>query len=73
MAVMHWSDRDLAGPDGPPLLLRHTTCDHDTHGIVVCAQWREPLLPCDVDPRPGPGAPKQPLPQVTESDSADLA
>lgn len=72
LAIMHWSDRHLAGPDGPPLLLRHTTCDHDTHGVVVCAHCRAPLVPRDVDPRPGPGAPKPPLPQVAETDSAAL-
>jgi hypothetical protein len=56
LAIMYGSDRHLAGPDGPPLLLRHTTCDHDTHGVVVCAHCGEPLHPHEVDPRPDPGA-----------------
>ena len=61
LAIMYWSDRHLAGPDGPPLLLRHTTCDHDTHGVVVCAHCGEPLHPHEVDPRPEPGATERPV------------
>jgi DNA-binding HxlR family transcriptional regulator len=66
LAIMHWSDRHLAGPGGPPLLLRHTTCDHDTHGVVVCAHCGKPLRPHDVDSRPGPGAMEQPAHTVAD-------
>lgn len=72
LAIMYWSDRHLAGPDGPPLLLRHTTCDHDTHGVVVCAHCGEPLHPHEVDPRPDPGATEQPVRTAAEADSAIL-
>jgi DNA-binding HxlR family transcriptional regulator len=72
LAIMHWSDRHLGGPDGPPLLLHHTACDHDTHGVVVCAHCGEPLCPHEVDPRPGPGAMEQSARTVAEADGAIL-
>jgi DNA-binding HxlR family transcriptional regulator len=56
LTMMHWGDRHLSGPEGPPLVLHHRACDHDTHGVVVCANCGERLDPRDVEPRPGPGA-----------------
>lgn len=56
LTIVHWGDRHLAGDDGPPLLLRHTTCGHDTHAVIVCAHCSKPLDPHEVEPRPGPGA-----------------
>ncbi|MFZ0157472.1 MAG: helix-turn-helix domain-containing protein [Kineosporiaceae bacterium] len=56
-AVNRWGDRWLAPDDGPPVVLHHDTCDHDTHAEVVCAHCREPLRMDDVTPRLGPGYP----------------
>ena len=56
-AMMAWGDRWLAPEAGPPLLLRHRTCGHDTHAEVVCAHCRESLDLDDVEPRLGPGFP----------------
>jgi DNA-binding HxlR family transcriptional regulator len=59
LALLHWGDTWLTGDDGPPVVLHHTTCDHDTHAEVVCAECREPLHPRDVRARLGPGYPER--------------
>lgn len=56
-AMMAWGDRWLAPTAGPPVLLRHEPCGHDTHAEVVCAECREPLELDDVTPHLGPGFP----------------
>jgi DNA-binding HxlR family transcriptional regulator len=56
LVFMRWGDEHLATEAGPPLLLRHRTCDHDTVPEVVCSHCGEPLRAADVHPRPGPGA-----------------
>jgi DNA-binding HxlR family transcriptional regulator len=56
-AIVRWGDRWLAGDDGPPLLLHHTACDHDTQAEVVCSHCGEPLDVREVRGRPGPGYP----------------
>ena len=56
VALLNWGDRHLAGPEGPPLLLRHRTCGRDAAPALVCTHCGEPLRPEDVDPEPGPGA-----------------
>ncbi len=54
-AMVRWGDRWLAGEDGPPVVLHHTTCDHDVHAEVVCSHCREPLELRSVRGRPGLG------------------
>ncbi|RMI29881.1 winged helix-turn-helix transcriptional regulator [Nocardia stercoris] len=56
-AMMAWGDRWLTGPEGPPITLHHTSCDHDTHAEVVCAHCREPLRAGDLRATLGPGFP----------------
>jgi DNA-binding HxlR family transcriptional regulator len=56
-AMMRWGDRWLAGDEGPPLVLHHTACDHDTHAAVVCSHCGEPLELREIRARPGPGFP----------------
>jgi len=34
-AMAAWGDRWLTGPEGTPLVLHHSTCDHDMHAVVV--------------------------------------
>ncbi len=53
LALLRWGDTWLAGDAGPPVVLHHTTCDHDIHAEVVCAACREPLYPRDVRVRLG--------------------
>lgn len=54
-AMVRWGDRWLAGDDGAPVVLHHTTCDHDMHAEVVCSHCREPLDLRSVRGRVGPG------------------
>lgn len=46
----------LTGPEGSPLVLHHTGCDHDMHAMVVCSECQESLDVRQVSARPGPGA-----------------
>lgn len=60
LAVMAaWGDRWLTGPEGTPLVLRHTTCDHDMHAIVVCSECTQPVEVGDVRATAGPGHPSK--------------
>ena len=56
VAMLRWGDEHLAGPEGPPLTLRHTTCGHDAAPILVCSHCAQPITASDVLPEPGPGA-----------------
>jgi DNA-binding HxlR family transcriptional regulator len=58
-AINRWGDRWLASVAGAPIVLHHTTCDHDTHALVVCEYCREPLDLDDIAPRLGPGFPER--------------
>jgi DNA-binding HxlR family transcriptional regulator len=58
-AMMAWGDRWLAPSDGPPILLRHENCGHDTHAEVVCAECHAPLELADIEPHLGPGFPER--------------
>jgi DNA-binding HxlR family transcriptional regulator len=57
MAINAWGDRWLAGQDGAPVTLHHTSCGHDLRAEVVCAECAEPVRLGDVSPRLGPGFP----------------
>ena len=37
-AMAAWGDRWLTGPEGTPLVLHHTACEHDMHAVVVCSE-----------------------------------
>jgi DNA-binding HxlR family transcriptional regulator len=50
-----WGDRWLAGPEGPPSVLHHRTCNRDMHAEVVCSACGDPIDVRDVLARPGPG------------------
>jgi DNA-binding HxlR family transcriptional regulator len=54
LAMMHWGDTYLA-PDGPPALVEHSDCGHDTEPLLVCSHCREPLTTRNVRLKPGPG------------------
>jgi DNA-binding HxlR family transcriptional regulator len=36
VALMHWGDTYLAGPQGPPIVLRHNECGHAGEPYVAC-------------------------------------
>jgi DNA-binding HxlR family transcriptional regulator len=56
LALMSWGDRYLNAEGGPPTVLHHRACGHDTNPEWICGHCREPLHARDVEPRPGPGA-----------------
>jgi DNA-binding HxlR family transcriptional regulator len=56
-AMAAWGERWLTGPEGTPLVLHHTACDHDMHAVVVCSQCAQPLDVRQVRAKAGPGYP----------------
>ena len=55
-AMAAWGDRWLTGPEGTPLVLHHTACEHDMHAVVVCSECTKPIDVREVRATPGPGA-----------------
>ncbi|MCL9794163.1 winged helix-turn-helix transcriptional regulator [Frankia sp. AgKG'84/4] len=59
-AFLTWGDRHLAGPEGPPALLRHADCGAPVHLTLSCDEGH------DLGPRPrlrlepGPGSRPRP-------------
>jgi hypothetical protein len=53
--LMHWGDRHLASPAGPPRLTRHRGCGGTLHSELVCATCGEAVASGQVDVLPGPG------------------
>ena len=61
-AMKQWGDT-WAAPDGPPIELLHTTCDHDVTVVPSCSHCGERLSVRDVRAVAGPGATdRSPLP-----------
>jgi DNA-binding HxlR family transcriptional regulator len=56
LAASAWGDRWAAGPEGPPVLMRHRACGRHTHAEVRCAACGGPLRVTGVDVEDGPGA-----------------
>ena len=54
-AMAAWGERWLTGPEGTPLILHHTTCDHDMHAVVTCSECAVPIDVRAIRARPGPG------------------
>lgn len=48
LMLMRWGDRYYVSPEGPPVLLKHTTCGHKLDPQVVCSCCRAPIKPEDV-------------------------
>lgn len=57
LAMSRWGDRWLAGETGPPVVLHHTRCGHDTQVKVVCEHCDEPIPIEESRMRMGPGYP----------------
>ena len=53
--LMRWGDKHLAGPEGPPIVLRHHDCGKLAEPTLVCGKCGNELTPYNVTPEPGPG------------------
>ena len=58
-AMAAWGERWLVGPEGSPLVLHHTTCDHDMQAVVVCSECDLPLDVREVTRSQGPRLPSR--------------
>jgi DNA-binding HxlR family transcriptional regulator len=58
VGLMQWGDRYAAGPDGPPVLLRHRDCGQPVQLQLACGAGHVLESARDVAPAPGPGARK---------------
>jgi DNA-binding HxlR family transcriptional regulator len=56
LAVMAWGDRNLAGPEGPPALVRHADCGARIRVSVTCEEGHELGERPRVLVEPGPGS-----------------
>jgi DNA-binding HxlR family transcriptional regulator len=56
VAIMQWGDAHLAGPEGPPVVLRHRDCGAPLSAVLTCAEGHDHLTARDSVPEPGPGA-----------------
>jgi DNA-binding HxlR family transcriptional regulator len=56
VALMQWGDRYLAGPEGPPLILRDRRSGRRVEVVVVPEGSVEALRPRDLVREEGPGA-----------------
>jgi DNA-binding HxlR family transcriptional regulator len=55
VTLMHWGDTYRAGPDGPPIVLRHQNCGRPTEAYLACRECGEEINAHNVTPEPGPG------------------
>jgi len=56
-AMAAFGDKWLLGDGDRPVVLHHTSCDHDMHATVTCSECGEPIDIRSVRAKPGPGYP----------------
>jgi DNA-binding HxlR family transcriptional regulator len=56
VSMMQWGNKHAGFEDGPPVILRHTTCGAITEPQLVCSECGEEVRARDMEPMPGPGA-----------------
>jgi DNA-binding HxlR family transcriptional regulator len=56
MALMHWGDRYVADPEGPPVIVTHRDCNSPLSLHITCAEGHEVAGPHEATPLLGPGA-----------------
>ena len=59
LTIMNWGDRWTAEPDEVPVIFMHTDCGKETTPKLVCSHCSEELTAHNMQPKPGPGAPKE--------------
>jgi DNA-binding HxlR family transcriptional regulator len=55
VALMRWGDKHLAGPEGPPIVLRHQGCGEIADPGLTCQHCGEEIDARNVTPERGPG------------------
>lgn len=55
VTLMRWGDTHLAGPEGPPIVLRHDACGEIADPRLVCKHCGLEVDAHNVAPEPGPG------------------
>jgi DNA-binding HxlR family transcriptional regulator len=55
VALMRWSDTHLAGPGGPPIVLRHHACGQIADPRLTCQHCGQEIDARNVTPEAGPG------------------
>jgi DNA-binding HxlR family transcriptional regulator len=55
VTLMRWGDTHLAGPEGPPILLRHNDCGEVGAPHLSCGHCGGEITVDNVSPEPGPG------------------
>ena len=56
VAIMDWGDRNLAGPEGPPAVVRHADCGAGIRVMLTCEEGHELGTRPRLRVEPGPGS-----------------
>jgi hypothetical protein len=64
MSFVHWGDVHLADERGRPLLHEHKVCGKMFDPVMICSEYRQPLLPKQVHVHRGPGVAEGNLPSL---------
>jgi DNA-binding HxlR family transcriptional regulator len=56
VAIMDWGDRNLAGPEGPPAVVRHADCGAGIRVTLTCEEGHELGTRPRLRVEPGPGS-----------------
>ena len=56
VSLIHWGDRHLAGPAGPPMLIVHKDCGGTIDDRRICQRCGKQLTVREARAVPGPGA-----------------
>jgi DNA-binding HxlR family transcriptional regulator len=59
VALMRWSDTHLAGPGGPPIVLRHHACGQIADPRLTCQHCGQEIDARNVTPEAGPRLPSR--------------
>jgi DNA-binding HxlR family transcriptional regulator len=54
VVLMRWGDKFLAGPEGPPIVLRHNDCGEIAESYLACRNCGGEITVDKVSPEPGP-------------------
>jgi DNA-binding HxlR family transcriptional regulator len=54
IGLLEWGDQYATGPDGPPVILHHTECSHDTVPYLACSHCHQPISARTVTGRDAP-------------------